>query len=65
MVDGKSINSCLGDLYSINWMEDSDIADVWTESLITQFQTVKRETTKSHETSFGDYSFDTEAIGEF
>ena len=24
MVDGVKVGSCLGDLYSINWMEDSD-----------------------------------------
>jgi len=23
-VDGKKIGSCLGDLYSVNWMEDTD-----------------------------------------
>jgi legumain len=37
MIDGVAINSCLGDLYSINWMEDSDKADTCVESLITQF----------------------------
>ena len=25
-VNGKSIGTCLGDLYSVNWMEDSDAA---------------------------------------
>jgi legumain len=24
VVNGVHINSCLGDLYSVNWMEDSD-----------------------------------------
>lgn len=24
VVDGKSIGSCLGDLFSINWMENTD-----------------------------------------
>lgn len=23
-VNGKELNSCLGDLYSVNWMEDAD-----------------------------------------
>lgn len=27
------IGSCLGDLFSINWMEDSDIADLKKETL--------------------------------
>ena len=32
-VDGKNLRTCLGDLFSINWMEDSDQADVSTETL--------------------------------
>jgi legumain len=32
-VGGKAIGSCLGDLYSVNWMEDSDAADLNTETL--------------------------------
>ena len=27
-VGGKSIGSCLGDLFSINWLEDSDKGDL-------------------------------------
>ena len=27
-VNHKSISSCLGDLYSINWMEDSDLGNL-------------------------------------
>ena len=33
MVDGVSIGSCLGDLFSVNWMEDSDVAKMNLESL--------------------------------
>lgn len=29
-VSGKHINSCLGDLYSVNWMEDTDQRDMTT-----------------------------------
>merc|ERR1719174_3691268 len=43
-VNGKSINSCLGDLFSVSWMEDSDATDTTTESLNDQFSTVKRLT---------------------
>jgi legumain len=32
-VNGKSVGSCLGDLFSINWMEDTDAANINTESL--------------------------------
>jgi len=33
VVNGKEIGSCLGDLFSINWMEDSDLADFTQETL--------------------------------
>lgn len=37
MVDGKHVGSCLGDLYSVNWMEDLDAAmakkELGTETL--------------------------------
>merc|ERR1712151_1278490 len=46
-VDGKSINSCLGDLFSVSWMEDSDIKDLTGETLDAQFSVVKTKTTKS------------------
>ncbi len=53
MVNGVHINSCLGDLYSVNWMEDSDAADVSTETLSDQFTTVKQTTTQSHVMEYG------------
>lgn len=64
-VNGVHINSCLGDLYSINWMEDSDAANVQKESLATQFSTVKEETSKSHVQEFGDLTFTSLPIGDF
>jgi len=48
VVDGVSINSCLGDLFSVNWMENSDASDLNTETLEAQYKTVKKETSKSH-----------------
>jgi len=33
MVNGKEVGSCLGDLFSINWMEDADKADFNKETL--------------------------------
>lgn len=40
-INGKSIGSCLGDLFSVNWMEDTDKADIKTETLQEQYKTVK------------------------
>ena len=33
MVNGVEINSCLGDLFSVNWMEDTDKANIQKETL--------------------------------
>ena len=56
-ISTKYIGSCLGDLFSVNWMEDSDATNVCVETLATQAATVKRETTKSPVQQFGDLSW--------
>merc|ERR1711998_486361 len=56
-VNGKSIGSCLGDLFSVSWMEDTDAQDTTKEDLQTQFTTVKALTTKSNVMQWGDLSF--------
>jgi legumain len=65
MVNGKSIGSCLGDLYSVNWMEDSDTHDLTSETLLDQFNTVVKLTAKSHVTAYGKTSIDKETVAEF
>jgi len=55
----------LGDVYSVNWMEDSDKADLTKESLQGQFQIVKRETNTSVVCEYGDESFNTEPLSYF
>lgn len=65
MVNGKHINSCLGDLYSVTWMEDSDSADLATETLQQQFEIVRNLTTKSHVMQYGTTSFADEPVGNF
>jgi legumain len=62
-VNGVSIGSCLGDLYSVNWMEDSDSTQ--TETLEAQYKKVVKETVKSHPMQFGTMTFNTEPIGDF
>ena len=64
-VDGKNIGSCLGDLFSVNWMEDSDAALMDTETLQEQYETVRRETTKSQVLQWGDLSFTSEPLSAF
>ena len=52
-VNGKDMHTCLGDLYSVNWMNNADTADLKTETLQTQFQIVKKQTVKSHVQQYG------------
>jgi legumain len=65
MVDGKSIGSCLGDLFSVNWMEDSDKAKMNKETLQEQWKTVAAETDKSPVLQWGQLTFTSEPIGDF
>lgn len=64
-VNGKHIGSCLGDLFSTNWMEDADKAKMGTETLQQQFKTVQAETTKSHVLQWGQLTWTNEPIGDF
>lgn len=64
-VDGKSLGTCLGDLFSVNWLEDSEKASMGTETIAMQFEAVQKQTAKSHVLEWGDKSFTGEDIGEF
>ena len=44
VVQGRKIGACLGDLYSINWLEDSDTAVGQARTLSAQFERVRNET---------------------
>merc|ERR1719223_1245407 len=65
VVDGTNINSCLGDLFSINWMEDTEAHDPAVETLATQQATVIAKTTRSPVQTFGNFTFLDEPIGDF
>lgn len=64
VVQGKHINSCLGDLFSVNFMEDIDKGNV-DQTLSSQFEVVKKLTTKSHVMQWGDLSFQSDSIGDY
>jgi len=64
MVNGKAINSCLGDLYSINWMENADEVGP-KETLQDQFTIVKTKTSLSHVMQYGDLTWTSEPIGNY
>merc|ERR1712100_764461 len=64
-VYGKSINSCLGDLFSVSWMEDADAVDTTKETLEENFQTVKTATTRSEVMQWGETEFTSDKMSEF
>jgi legumain len=64
VVNGKELNSCLGDLYSVNWMENADSVGP-AETLEAQFELVRNITTESHVMQYGDLSFTSDPIGNF
>merc|ERR1719174_300490 len=53
-VNGKHIGTCLGDLFSVNWMEDLDLETDIGETLEEQYTLVKNETSKSHVMQYSD-----------
>jgi len=44
----------LGDVFSVKWMEDSDLGMVAAQSILDQYHTVKAEVNQSHVCVFGD-----------
>ena len=64
-INGVDIGTCLGDAYSVNWMENSDSGVMKVETLLNQFKLVKSETLLSMVSKFGDNVFQNEVIGEF
>jgi len=55
-VDGKSIGTCLGDEYSITWMEDMEAHDECTETVGDQYDAVHVGVVKSHVMEYGTKS---------
>jgi len=64
-VQNTSINSCLGDEFSIHWMEDSDKGKIMTETIKDQIDLVTPLVTKSQVQQFGEVALDDEPIGNF
>ena len=65
VVNGTHVNTCLGDLFSVNWMENLEASDPSIETLETQFKKVQVATAQSHVMRYGDLSFTNEVIGDF
>ncbi|CAJ0591770.1 unnamed protein product [Cylicocyclus nassatus] len=56
---------CLGDLFSVNWMVDSDEEDITVETLDDQYKLVKKQTNMSHVMHYGNLSMGIEPVGWF
>ncbi|CAM0952711.1 unnamed protein product [Alopecurus aequalis] len=57
------LNTFLGDLFSVAWMEDTETNDRWTESLALQAEVVKDRTASwSHVMQYGDLSLDVQTL---
>merc|ERR1712137_1127766 len=65
VVSGVDIGSCLGDEFSVAWMEDSDATDTTTETLNDQFQIVKARTPDSHVNMWGDTTFASDMLSTY
>nr|XP_023692257.1 legumain-like [Paramormyrops kingsleyae] len=55
----------LGDWYSVNWMEDSDVEDLSKETLQKQFKIVKSHTNTSHVMQYGNKTLSHMKVVEF
>lgn len=55
----------LGDVYSVNWMEDSNSENPGLETLLDQFRIVKSKTTTSHVRVWGDLRMANMKLSEF
>ena len=64
-VKGKNLGTCLGDEFSISWMEDIDNRDDRKETLEEHFNYLVKQVTKSHTSRYGDTSFKNDAIGDY
>jgi len=63
--DDPVLDTCLGDLFSINWMQDSDKEDLNKEILREQFAVVKKRTDLSNVMKYGDNRISGEIVGNF
>jgi len=65
VIQNKHIGTCLGDLFSVSFIEDIDNSDISTETLDVQFQKVKKLTTLSGVYQWGDISYVRDVVGSF
>jgi len=65
VVNGVSIGSCLGDLYSVNFLENLESVNPAKETLLKQYNVIKKKTTASEVMQYGELDIDKEVVGLF
>jgi len=64
-VNGQEIGSCLGDEYSVAWLEDSDADTGLKKSLDKQYANTKTNTKQSAVQQYGSLSYKDKDIGQY
>jgi legumain len=65
VIAGSSLGACLGDEFSVNWMENTEANDPQTYTLQSQYTDVAKLTLESQVMQWGDLSFTNLPIGTF
>jgi legumain len=65
IVGEKYMHTCLGDEFSVNWMEHTDSININTVSVGEQVDLVVEETTGSHVQQFGDIKIRDEMLNNY
>ncbi|MEW5298633.1 MAG: hypothetical protein WDW36_001729 [Sanguina aurantia] len=67
-----AFGTCMGDLYSVAWMENAEQADLTRETLEAQFKLLQQRTSNnftyvmgSHAMQYGSLAIDTEPVGDY
>lgn len=64
-VQGVPIGTCLGDEYSIRWLQDDDRHMNLTETFEQQFLRIKKQVSTSHVSEFGQFQISRQEIKNF
>lgn len=64
MIQGKHVGSCLGDLFSVSFIEDIDSGNI-NQSLGEQFKIVQKLTSLSKVMQWGDLTFQGDKVADY
>lgn len=65
VVNGTEIGTCLGDTFSVAWMEDTDAQVITKETLDKQFKDILVVVDQSHPLQFGNLSWTNEVVSDY